>query len=123
MQSIILLVVGILTIVVGISMMRDSRYEKSDFDNYMLTIKPSDNSKILDWTNAKVVHNAKIDQLSQYGFLVLAYGLVVSGLSIYSLSTGNKGDNPIILLGISFIGFIMVILSLTVKQIKSPSDN
>ena len=112
----ILFMVGLITLFLGIGMIIDSRYNNAKFLSLMKNLKTTNP----DWTLAMNIYNNKCNALSLYGALSIVYGLTVAAISVYLMYSGQYNINNNVIIGISVVGVILLVLSLTLKKIRSP---
>jgi len=119
-KVVILLVVGLLTLLVGVAMLRDSTYNKDKFQTAMNNLQ---SKSPVDFIMAIEMYNAKCNSLSLYGALSIAYGLIVVGLSAYCLYLGpDHGKSSLAVVGgITAVGVVLILVAMAVKKIHSPN--
>ena len=116
--EIILLVVGLLTIVVGASCFRESNNNSNDFNISLGKLHGDITTK----TGVIGYYNAKCNALSLYGCLVVAYGIIISGIAMYLLVPEQNKHQFLIVTGILIaVGICFIFAAMFVKKLHHPN--
>jgi len=125
-KEVILFIVGLLTVVIGITMVKDSTSSTDQFQNSMSKLRGASPN---DWTTATNIFNAKRNSLSMYGILSIVYGAIVVILSAYSIFVERDQINvkmsAMIMVGVlAIVGIILIANKINanrdLKKIKVP---
>lgn len=114
LKSGITFVVGLLTIAIGIIMLREG-YNTSKFYDTMNSLKPA-KQDIKNWEKAGNLYDVKSNALVIYGVLAVAYGVIVAGLALVD----KDHDANKVIGAIVSVGVLIVIVALVMKNSHPP---